>query len=63
MATYERVDEPTPNGGDYSEIYYYDDAGNPVDGEKATRCFLRECKKDGTLVWEIHGIRIRNQAQ
>lgn len=53
--TYERVDERTPMGGDYSEIYYFDDAGNPVDSEKATNCIIRECLKDGTLINEIHG--------
>lgn len=53
--TYERIDEKTPSGGDYSEIYYFDDAGNPVDSEKATNCIIRECLKDGTLVNEIHG--------
>jgi len=51
----ERHDEPTPNGGDYSEIYYFDDNGNPVVAEKATKCIIRECLKDGTLINEIHG--------
>ena len=55
MASYARDDEKTPNGGDYSEIYYQDDNGNPVDETKATRFILRECKSDGTLVHEIFG--------
>lgn len=55
MASYIRDEEKTPNGGDYSEIYYQDDKGNPVDETKATRFILRECKSDGTLVHEIFG--------
>ena len=53
--THERIDEKTPSGGDYSEIYYFDDAGNPTDSEKATNCIIRECLEDGTLINEIHG--------
>ena len=45
----------TPNGGDYSEIIYFDDNGNIVDEEKATRCVIRECKSDGTLLRETFG--------
>lgn len=57
MASYQRVDEPTPNGGDYSEIYYLDKHGNQVDEEKAETCVIRECLADGTLINEIHGIK------
>ena len=53
---YERLNEPTPNGGDYSEIYYYDKDGNPVDAEQAERCVIRECKNDGSLVGETIGM-------
>ena len=45
----------TPNGGDYSEIYYLDDNGNLVDETEATKCTIRECKADGTLINEIFG--------
>lgn len=55
MATFKRVDEKTPNGGDYAEIYFQDDERNPVDEDKATRYVLRECKEDGTLVSETFG--------
>ena len=55
MASYERIEEKTPNGGDYSEIYYQDEQGNPVDETKAKKFVLRECKADGTLVHEIFG--------
>ena len=55
MANYQRIDEPTPKGGDYSEIYYFDSNGKIVDESKATKCVIRECKKDGTLVNETFG--------
>jgi len=56
MVSYEKYIGPTPNGGDYSEIYYFDDAGKPADKEQATRCVIRECLNDGTLVGEINGL-------
>ena len=56
MATYERIDEPTPSGGDYSECYYFDDDDNAVDSSIATKCIIRECKKDGTLLTELFGL-------
>jgi hypothetical protein len=49
----ERSEQPTPNGGDYSEIFYFDDDGNNVDKEVATKAIVRECKKDGTVINEI----------
>jgi hypothetical protein len=54
-ATHKRIDRPTPHGGDYSEIFYFDKAGNAVDAEHAAHCIIRECKEDGTLVFETHG--------
>lgn len=54
--THKRIDEKTPFGGDYSEIYYMDDDGNIVDESVATKCVIRECKKDGTLLNEIFGV-------
>jgi len=54
--THERVDGPTPSGGDYSEIFYFDKAGNAVDADHAARCIIRECKKDGTLIRETYGL-------
>ena len=50
-----RIYEPTPNGGDYSEMLYLDDNHNIVSKEKATKCVIRECKNDGTLVHETFG--------
>lgn len=50
-----RIYEPTPNGGDYSELLYLDDNNNIVSEKEATHCVIRECKKDGTLVAETFG--------
>lgn len=55
MAKYLKVNETTPNGGDYSEIYYFDNDGNNVDETVAEKCVIRECTKDGTLINEIWG--------
>lgn len=50
-----RIDRPTPSGGDYSEIVFFDDKFAIVDESEATRCVIRECKADGTLVCEAWG--------
>ncbi|MGN1051244.1 MAG: hypothetical protein ACI4QE_02970 [Acutalibacteraceae bacterium] len=47
---HERYDKKTPNGGDYSEIFYLDENGKGVDKNKATRAVIYECKKDGTAI-------------
>ena len=52
MANYKRINEKTPFGGDYSEIYFYDADGKPADEKKAVRCVIRECTKSGTLLKE-----------
>jgi len=53
IITSERRDKPTPNGGDYSEIFYFDDDGNSVDKTVATKAVVKEYKIDGTLINEI----------
>ena len=57
MSKYIRTDEPTPSGGDYSEIYFFDNNGEPVDEKKAVRCVIRECKKNGELIKETCGYK------
>lgn len=52
MANHIRINEKTPNGGAYSEIFFFDEAGNAVDEEKADRCVIRECKANGDLLFE-----------
>lgn len=55
MANYIRKNEPTPNGGAYSEIYFFDENGNNVDETEAVRCVIRECAENGDLINEIWG--------
>lgn len=45
-----RVNEKTPNGGDYSEAFYLDDERNIVEPDKATTIIINECLKDGTII-------------
>jgi hypothetical protein len=42
----------TPSGGDYTEIFYFDEKGNAAEKSVAKRAIVRECKSDGTLVNE-----------
>lgn len=55
MATHKRIDEPTPSGGAYSEIYFFNDSGESVDEKMATKCVIRECARNGDLINEIWG--------
>lgn len=55
MAKYRRTNEPTPSGGAYSEIYFFNDAGESVDETIATRCVIRECTAEGGLLNETWG--------
>ncbi len=57
MTTHERVNEKTPCGGDYSEIFYFDDAGKPVDAKDATKFIIRECDRDGNLIKETYATK------
>lgn len=55
MASGIRIDKPTPSGGDYSEIVFFNDKHEVVDESEATHCVIRECKADGALVYETWG--------
>ena len=47
------INELTPNGGDYSELLYFDKHGKVTETEEnAVRGVIRECESDGTLVCE-----------
>ena len=56
MKTKERIDEKTPNGGDYSEIYYLDKNNKSCDKESATRAIIRECTVEVKIVHETYGV-------
>ena len=49
---FERINEKTPNGGDYSEIHFLDDKNNEVEEKNATHCVIRECMNDGSVIKE-----------
>ena len=55
----EMRDNPTPNGGDYSIAYYYDDDG-PCEKSKANRVNIVEYKKGGIRINEHYGLLGRN---
>ncbi len=55
VSTVQRIDEGTPNGGDYSEIVYMNDSNDVVDESVATKCVIRECTADGSLICETFG--------
>lgn len=52
IITSEKVYGETPAGGDYSEIYYFDENWNSCDKSVAVRFKIRECRNDGQLVME-----------
>lgn len=49
------IEEKTPNGGDYSEIYYFDEENNIVDEKEASKCVIRECIANGEIINETWG--------
>ncbi len=51
----ERIDKPTPNGGDYSIGYFYDKDRQPCDKTDAMYIDIVEYAKDGTRINETHG--------
>jgi len=48
--------EKTPNGGVVAEAYFFDDVGNSVEKDKATRMIIRELDAKGNLLWETFGM-------
>lgn len=55
VTTHKRIYEKTPKGGDYSEIFYFDENRNPTDEKSATSFVIRECLADGKLIGETWG--------
>ena len=50
MLTAEKKVWKTPNGGDYSIVYYFDNDGNDADKSVATNCLCVEYDKNGETV-------------
>lgn len=57
MKNYERINEKTPCGGDYSEIFYFDNNGHPVEAKEATKFVIRECDRSGNLIKETYATK------
>ena len=51
---YERVLGKTIKGGDYSEIYYFDNNNELCRNSEATHCVIYERKKNGALIHTIY---------
>lgn len=57
MTNPERINEKTPNGGDYSEFWYLRGDGSPAKSlDEATHFRIRELTNTGDLVQETYGV-------
>lgn len=57
MANPEVLRKRTPNGGDYSELWYLDKDGNPVeDTDTATHYKILELTDSGEIVQSTYGV-------
>lgn len=55
VTTHKRIYGKTPRGGDYSEIFYFDENRNPTDEKSATSFVIRECLANGEMIGETWG--------
>ncbi len=51
MTASKRIEGPTPSGGDYAIITFWDKDGHQVDEARAYRCTIMEYKKDDPFFW------------
>jgi len=51
-----RINDKTPNGADYFEMYYCDEDGNDKSKEEATRVIITEFNKEGKIINTTYGI-------
>jgi hypothetical protein len=54
--SFERVDEPTPNGGIYSIAFFRDDHGKPVPKNQATQCEIVEYDGNDEAIQRTYGV-------
>ncbi len=52
--TEQRIDKPTPNGGDYSIIYYQDADGNSITKDKAQKAEAVEFNSTGKEIFRTY---------
>jgi len=53
--TEERINSPTPNGGDYSIARYYDHRDMPAKKNKAKKVIITEYSGDDKVVFTTYG--------
>ena len=58
--SYEKVELHLSSGVDYIEYIYYDEKGNLISADKATKCKIRECSADGIVIRELWGKPYKN---
>lgn len=56
MAIIKRIDGKTPNGGDYTEVYFQNIFGESVEEEVATKAEVVEYTTAGEQVWRTYMI-------
>lgn len=53
----ERIEGPTPNGGDYAIAYYQDENGELVDKDKASQVTIAEFSGETPFFWTYLDIK------
>jgi hypothetical protein len=46
----ERINEKTPNGGEYTEVYFYDAQFEPTTKDKAVHFEIKEYDEKGNMI-------------
>jgi hypothetical protein len=54
MAVKERIDDKTPNGGDYAIFLYQDADGNAIDKDEAVRVEVVEYDAKDQPIWRTY---------
>ncbi len=49
-----KIDGPTPSGGVYAMLYFYDDNNNPVSEEQATKAYGVEFDENDKIIKETY---------
>jgi hypothetical protein len=54
MNNIRKIDGPTPSGGAYAVLYFYDDNNNPIPEEQATKAYGVEFDENGKRIKETY---------